>query len=208
MFASQESLRLGEESTLMWPLFQAFDEILKRANSGTLRSCPSNRPACANTVSAFEVQAGTDGMLMGQPDFPALFEVFAAALKGNGTAFTASSPQVDALWSIPLLCNDYRKSVGASKHGHRKALMMSRNREQDVCCLRTALPPKRNCEQICVLALGSFRYADTDATHATRSLSHRTNSILADSAHLLRMAAPRTDGQTDRARLSHATRNR
>lgn len=103
--------------------FQAFDEILKSARNGTLRSCGNKGSACAKTLSAFEVQAGTYDLLQNDPDFPLLFEVFAAAVEGNGKGFTSPPPRPKALntlaglASIVLACNDNRKSTTQARSG-------------------------------------------------------------------------------------------
>ena len=55
-------------------------------------------------------------MLQNDPNFPLLFEVFAAAVEGNGKGFIPPSPPPRALStlaglaSLALVCNDNRKS--------------------------------------------------------------------------------------------------
>jgi hypothetical protein len=50
--------------------------------------------------------------LEGQPDFPALFDAFKEAQKGNGTLFKVNPiGSVFDVWAVAFICSDYRKPI-------------------------------------------------------------------------------------------------
>ena len=50
-------------------------------------------------------------LLSDDPNFPILFDALALALTGNGSVFAQAAflplPNVQPIWSMPLLCSDY-----------------------------------------------------------------------------------------------------
>lgn len=91
---------------------QAFQKVLAAAERSPLiaASCV-NSTACKSTVTATGIQQGMLNSLMGNPDFPGIFEALDLALQGDSSFFAMAAgdpiPSVPVVWAVPLLCNDY-----------------------------------------------------------------------------------------------------
>jgi hypothetical protein len=56
---------------------------------------------------------GMVNSLMGNPDFPVIVGALDLALQGDASYFAMAAgdpiPNVQVVWAVPLLCNDYGK---------------------------------------------------------------------------------------------------
>ena len=68
------------------------------------RSCKSN---CSDTIPLVAVQSSILSGFQGQPDFHAITETLASALKGNFTSLLAGSAlSLESTVALPLECGD------------------------------------------------------------------------------------------------------
>ncbi|KAK4912002.1 hypothetical protein LTR49_019472 [Elasticomyces elasticus] len=88
---------------------KAYQDLVARAANDTLAACGTSDVAnCTTFVPKWILQATISGLLQGQPDFPNVLEVLAAAHQGDVSIFlTSSTLTIDQVWGLPILCNDY-----------------------------------------------------------------------------------------------------
>ncbi len=94
---------------------KAFEKVVTTAVSQPLpaSSCVNASDGCVSPVTVGNIREGLFNLLSDDPDFPNIIGAIALAASGDGSVFSAYAgdplPNVQPVWAMPLVCNDYGK---------------------------------------------------------------------------------------------------